>query len=320
MNKFHSGLAPQFQAFIDHRKACGQWNESSYEPYLVIFDHFCARNYPDSSTLSCEMTDGWCRKRETESNNSCRSRIYVVISFVRYLKKRGLADIPVPQVPRGARRVYIPHPLTGRELAAFFRECDSLGASAHTTGQLSRGMTIPVFFRLLYSSGMRAIEARMLRRADVDLVSGVMDIRYSKGHSQHYAVLHDSMCLLMFQYDTAINRILPGRHYFFPAGNDSFHSARWVRDNFRQLWDRANTTHAVVYGFRHHYATENINSWGGTAAFDDRLLYLSKSMGHTTVESTRYYYTLVPGISQLLEEKTMRGFDAIVPEVEDEES
>jgi len=53
--------------------------------------------------------------------------------------------------------------------------------------------------------------------------------------------------------------------------------------------------------------------------FDDRLLYLSKSMGHTTIESTRYYYSLVPGMSHLLEEHTEDGFNALIPEVNDED-
>ena len=33
----------------------------------------------------------------------------------------------------------------------------------------------------------------MLRVEDVDLCHGILNIRYSKGHAQHYVVLHDSM-------------------------------------------------------------------------------------------------------------------------------
>jgi integrase len=71
---------------------------------------------------------------------------------------------------------------------------------------------------------------------------------------------------------------------------------------------------------RHHYAIENINRWVDEGfGFDDRLLYLSKSMGHTTIESTRYYYSLVPGMSHLLEEHTEDRFNALIPEVDDED-
>ena len=43
-------------------------------------------------------------------------------------------------------------------------------------------ITCPVFFRLLYSSGIRTTEARYLKREDVDLEHGVLNIRKSKGY------------------------------------------------------------------------------------------------------------------------------------------
>jgi hypothetical protein len=50
--------------------------------------------------------------------------------------------------------------------------------------------------------------------------------------------------------------------------------------------------------------------------FHAKFLYLSKSMGHSVLESTRYYYSLVPGFADIMEEKTMESFDIIVPEVQ----
>ena len=88
-------------------------------------------------------------------------------------------------IPRKERRRYIPHFFTHTELENFFRACDSLPSIPFTAEQRSRKITIPVFFRLLYSSGIRTNEARMLRIEDVDLCHGILNIRYSKGHAQH---------------------------------------------------------------------------------------------------------------------------------------
>jgi integrase len=262
------------------------------------------------------MIDSWCAKRETETNNSCRSRIYVVVSFVRYLRKRGLAKVLEPELPKKERRAYIPHAFTDEELQRFFCACDSIPDTIKTLEQRSRKITIPVFFRLLYSSGIRTTEARLLRVCDVDLDQGVLDIRYSKGHDQHFIALHDSMCELMRRYDFEIGQHYPDRTYFFPARRDGFHTKAWVQVNFKKLWDSCNSTYAVPYELRHNYAVENINRWVGEGFdFDSKLCYLSKSMGHTTLESTKDYYSLVPGMASILEEKTGRGFDDIVPEV-----
>ena len=80
--------------------------------------------------------------------------------------------------------------------------------------------------------------------------------------------------------------------YFFPARNNSFHDNSWVSDNFRKIWKNVSPCHAVPYALRHHYATTNINNWINRGMdFNSKLLYLSKSMGHSVIESTAYYYS-----------------------------
>ncbi|MBU3153662.1 tyrosine-type recombinase/integrase [Clostridium estertheticum] len=321
MSSFQSSVAPLIQSFIRYRKASDHWNVSSSEPNLLIFERYCIMNYPGFTELTQEMVDNWCRQRDTELNESCRVRIGPVVGFVRYLKERGLTRIYEPVIPKKEPRIYIPHAFTEQELTNFFCECDSLGVHPRNEPVLTRKLTVPVFFRLLYSSGIRTTEARQLRKTDVDMEHGILDIRYSKGRNQHYIALHDSMLEQIRKYDTAIEKIHPDRTYFFPARNDSFHKRSWVQKNFHDIWYGVNKAHAVAYELRHHYAVKNINRWAGLGVtFNDKLLYLSKSMGHTTIESTKYYYSIVPGLSQILREKTETGFDCIVPEVEDDES
>lgn len=85
---------------------------------------------------------------------------------------------------------------------------------------------------------------------------------------------------------------------------------------FHKVWDSSSTAKAVPYDFRHNYAIMNINAWIGKGfEFHDKLLYLSKSMGHTSLESTKYYYALVPAMADILDKESGAGFDMIVPEV-----
>jgi site-specific recombinase XerD len=156
------------------------------------------------------------------------------VSFVRYLQKRGLTDVNVPVIPRKEPRTYIPHTFTTEELCNFFRACDSIKSHSDAKEQISQKLTVPVFFRLLYSSGIRTNEARMLRKGDVDLVQGVLNIAYSKGHDQHFIVMHDSMLCLMREYDDAISKKYPSRAYFFPARCGKFHTNQWVSVNFKK--------------------------------------------------------------------------------------
>ena len=108
MKEFRSFLSPQIHSFIRYRQASQRWNDSSYEENLILFDHYCHANDPCATALTQEMVDGWCRQRRTETNNSCRSRIYVVDSFIRFLNMRGLSNVQPPQIPRKERRRYLP--------------------------------------------------------------------------------------------------------------------------------------------------------------------------------------------------------------------
>ena len=320
MNKFTSLLAPLMQAYVSYQKASEHWNDT-YESNLALFDRYCKKHYPEVAFLLQEMVDDWCHKRDTETNNSCRSRIYVVVSFILYLKKRKKTDVMGPDIPKKERCTYIPHSFTDTELENFFRACDGLPSVPRTPRQLSRKITIPVFFRLLYSSGLRPNEARKLKVEDVDLSHGILNIHYSKGHTQHYVVLHDSMLELLKIYDVAISKQYSYRVYFFPASRKTFHVSKWVHINFKKLWNKYNSSHATAHELRHHYATKNINRWNDQGfGFEAKLLYLSKSMGHSTVENTKYYYSLVPRIAEILKEKTGPDFECIVPEVDYEES
>jgi len=320
MKVFASFLAPHIQDFIKYRQASDHWNESSYEKNLKLFDQHCYESYPYAQELTQEMSDGWCQQREHEENNSCRARIYVVVSFIRFLRNRGLTEIHDPVLPRIEKGVYIPHSFTQEELTSFFQECDTVPLLSTRRDAQMRKLTIPVYFRLLYSSGIRTLEARLLRKADVDLKQGILDIRYSKGRNQHYIALHDSMLGVMRDYDSAISKFSPDRTYFFSNGNGSHYSSQWVVENFRNLWYKANTARATAYELRHNYAVVNINRWIDTGFdFNDKLLYLSKSMGHSTLESTKYYYSIVPSLSQILMDKTAKGLDWIIPEVADYE-
>jgi integrase len=316
MRDYTSKIAPQMREFEQYQLASGRWSEN-YNVHLTLFDRHCVANFSESVLLTQEMLDSWCTQRETEANNSCRARIYPVISFVRYLQKRGLTDVSVPTIPRKENRTYIPHAFTTEELQNFFDACDTIVSYSETEEQISQRLTVPVFFRLLYSSGIRTNEARMLRKGNVDLVHGVLNIEYSKGHDQHFIVMHDSMLRLMREYDAAIKKMYPDRLYFFPARDGKCHTKQWVSVNFKRLWERNNRSYAVPYEFRHNYAIENINSWIDDGFdFNQKLYSLSKSMGHSVVESTKYYYSLVPRLADVM--AALTNEDEVIPEVSHE--
>jgi len=307
-------LMPLIQDFTLFRTVSNRWNDHD-DAILRLFGAYCQEQFPAAAGLTQEMVDRWCSKRETEMNKTYGRRIHPVKCFIRYLRERTKTDVLEPVSSKWEKNTNIPHAFTETELQNFFRACDEIPKYSRyhsvKTWQVRR-LTVPIIFRLLYSSGIRGCEARKLRVKDVDLKNGVISICLSKGINQHYTALHDSMRRLMQKYDAAMDNLYPGRACFFPAPGNTFFTKAWLLDNFRTFWYKYNTSRAVIYDLRHNYATENINSWTCEGfGFHDKLVNLSKSMGHCQVESTSYYYHLVPGLADVME----RHSDDIIPEV-----
>lgn len=320
MSNYYSGFADQIKMFVEYRKASGVWNEADYGLNLKYFDRFCAENFPDNNSLTQEMVDIWCSKRETELNKSCNKRTQAIRAFIKYLKERNMTDINIPKTLNNEPNSYFPHAFTHEELIRFFRECDNIKVRKgyHHQREIFKKITCPVFFRLLYSSGIRTTEARFLRRQDVDLQNGVLDIQKSKGKDQHYVALHETMTSLLRRYDNALDSLLPDRTYFFERILDGQLTKYWVSDNFKQLWIKANgyNSRAIAYDLRHNYAIQNINNWSIDGfEISDKLNYLSKSMGHRHFVSTTYYYSIVPRLVDTIKSKTEDGLNEIIPEV-----
>ena len=245
------------------------------------FNDFCAHNYPSAEALTEEIVLDYCKKKKTESAKSCNNRIVGV---------RGFLNIPLPStIPRVNVTSFEPHPFTPEELARFFNEADNLEPPINCRDMRAALMKVevPVFFRLLYSTGMRTTEARLLRVEDVDLQSGVINIRYTKSIDEHRVALHESMWSLLQMYNVKMENLMPGRK-------------------------------TRAYDFRSHYAVVNINGWDHCGIeWMDKLLYLSRSMGHRYIQNTLYYYRLVPLFAHQLENLTGCGYEELLPDLND---
>lgn len=315
MLTFSESRRALFNKFVDYRSARNQWSEG-YGLNLLYFDRYCSEHFPDETGLTQGMIDGWCVQRQTENKTSLINRTLPARKLAEYLNKRELADLSIPAMPAMPPKEHVPHFFTDGELANFFARCDENVRNAKTGSKKFYALQVSVLFRLLYSSGIRTTEARLLSVTDVDLEHGVLNIHKTKNSIEHYVALHDSTTKMLRDYNALAARYHPDRELFFPYKGAKPFSPDMLTYEFHKVWDRVNHENAVPYDLRHNYAIHNINSWLSLGFdFNDKFLYLSKSMGHTSLESTRYYYSLVPALAAILLEKTEPGFNSIVPEV-----
>lgn len=316
---FHSAMASQFEAFVLSRKAARRWC-NVYDDNLHFFDNYCAEHYPGQDTL-CEGMLDWCKERPTEHGNSCKYRISAIIGFVKYANKEGWTSIAPPTTPGERPCLYISHAFTDEELACFFVECDKhvLASRKHNNTLYTRlnQLELPVYFRLLFSTGMRTNEARRLKRTDVDLTDGIIEINETKGYDQHRVALHSSLVGLLKRYDECMALIMPCRQMFFPDADDGPHRPHWAEYQFRQIWIKVSSEPARPYDMRSHYAVVNITGWKGLGyGVHDKLLYLSRTMGHRSLSSTYWYFNLPPGLADKIRQCSEESFNGLLPKLD----
>ncbi len=160
---FRSKLCADFEAFISQKRASGYPYNTSAK-VLGYLDTMIAEDYPDSSTLSKEICDAWIRKCSALHQNTLLRRVTPVRQFAKYLVGTGKSAYIIPGgIPRKQIR-YDAHIFTEAELKSFFASIDSCKKSPFSP---LRCYVIPVIFRLIYTCGLRASEARLLRTDDM---------------------------------------------------------------------------------------------------------------------------------------------------------
>lgn len=287
---------------------------------LYRFYYICADHFGDISSLTQEMVDEWFLQRKTESKISYHSRIYPIVSFLKFVQGKKWSNIAIPKIIKTPPSCAAPHIFTKEELDRFFKACDEQQVSDNTMPKKLNKLAVPVFFRLLYGTGMRPNEGRCLLSAGVDLRNGIITIHETKGYRERKIPVHPSVQEMLNKYNSAVSKLLPGRQVFFPAYGDKMYSNKWVGDNFHRLWYKYNKAKAVAYDFRHNFAIRNINSWINVESDIHTLMVaLSKYMGHKEFASTMYYYSIVPRLADIIENQSEKTFNSIIPNLSDYE-
>lgn len=305
-----------FHEFVQYRIASSAWSRT-YQANLDAFERYCTQLFPGNLNLNQDMLNGWYLKKSSESRATTRSRTQVITTLIRYIQQRYSTNLNIPELPQKCKNTHIPHSFSHEELHLFFAECDRQVLISPQGETALNALTISVIYRTLYSTGMRTIEARLLKTDDINFDEGTISIISTKGNRQHFVSLNPEVTTMMLKYHTIVEKFHPNRKYFFYSKNDTIPlSAHELRYQFKKRWNKVNATHAIPYDFRHNYAIQNINLWISSGLeFHDKLLYLSKSMGHSCLESTKYYYSLTPSVANIMHNCANDSFSSIVPEV-----
>jgi integrase len=321
MNRvFISALGGHIARFVGQKHALG-YPYTDSERIVYNFDKFCKECYPHEKTITEEMGLHWATMRTTEGKKGFCTRVGVVRELARFMLREGTRAYLIPtDLGKHPNARYQPHIFTDSELKRIFEASDYLAPSKHDP---TCHLVAPVLFRLLYTCGLRPIEGRLIKRANIDLENGTLFIPESKGHKDRVVVMSDDMTALCRKYDSVMRVMKPDSEYFFPANRKNPALCHhWIADTLWRCWENAGIcgysgNKPRPYDFRHTFATKTLYRWLKEGRdLDNCLPYLSAYMGHAHFEHTAYYIHLVPEYFPQMAQMDLGRFADLLPEVE----
>jgi integrase len=227
--------------------------------------------------------------------NYCARRYQVVRHFSEYM---ATFDPQIPRLdPKALQRSEARNPrhiYTEQELEKILNEARHVSPKSPVAG-----LTLYTMIGLAASTGLRISEVVRLDREDVDLKTGVLNIRHSKFGKSRLVPLHKTTLEIMRNYAAV-------RDAAYPSGKDvaffiTSRKKRFSRNTLQQLFAGAAFRAGLrgpkgrgpsFHDLRHRFATERLLRWY-KACIDVQAMLpaLATYMGHAHYTDTAYYLT-----------------------------
>lgn len=134
-----------------------------------------------------------------------------------------------------------------------------------------RSDVMPVFFRILYTSGMRVSELRLARIRDVNLEEGYIHVLEAKNHKERLIPTHPLLMLRCRELKEKIHATSPDDEYFFMVLPGKPMTLGNVYKNFRRYLEQAAISHMGkgprIHDFRHTYCVNLLRKWADEGIF-----------------------------------------------------
>jgi integrase/recombinase XerD len=272
-------------------------SESTYLSRAHDFDRFCSEHYPDAEQLTKPLALSWL-KENGKASGVILTRLTFARGFAVYLNSIGKASYVLPERFASGHSVFVPYIFTDEELSALFREIDLYQYPKDPF----RPILLSVYFRLTYTCGLRPNEGRNLKKQDVDLDTGEIQILNTKMQKSRIVVMSDDMLSMTRTYMTLRDTARFDSEYLFPAPDGKPYTAALIQKQFKYFFSLSNPDipqeflpPVRVYDLRHRFATAVLNRWiDDKKDVNSRLPYLRTYMGHRDIAATAYYIHLLP--------------------------
>ena len=184
---FDSIFKNEIQDLISLKRAQG-FKYKTEEFALKRIDKYLAGKNIQEKAINKSVVDEWCLKKTYETQANQKSRISIMRVLCSYLLELGF-DVYVPpkRLIRKPQK-YNAHIYTDDELRRFFEAVDK--SKSVPSECPYRHIIMPIFFRILYTSGLRVSELRLAKIEDFHLDEGYFIVKSGKNNKDRIIPIH----------------------------------------------------------------------------------------------------------------------------------
>ena len=272
-------MIDRFIRYIQAEKRYSEHTMKAYERDLEQFSSFLAKKYEieDLLSVNSEMIRSYIidLKDNNLKNRSINRKISVLRSFYNYcLREKQIAVTPL----LGVKSMKQP-----KELAKFVPEHDIKKMTFEQNDDFLVRRD-EIVFEILYQTGMRQAELRLIKDADVDINSKTIKVHGKRNKDRIIPIGVDLLKL--------INHYIMLRNAQFPDRNNSFlivdnhgeeATSRFIYSLVHNmLKDITTIEQKSPHVLRHTFATHLLNRGADIRA-------IQKILGHSSLSSTQIY-------------------------------
>lgn len=314
-HEFHSVFAREFNDFLDYRESTGI-DISADSRYQKSLDDFLIRRKVSVKEITQALAEEWRVREEGESSHRHYMRINHTKRFLEYLYILGFPVVLIRDVQPPTNN-FCPHIYTDDEIENYFLVIDNYGDAY--SGNPQNRLQLSVLFRLLYCCGCRITETLMIRVKDVDLSSGVIKLKVTKGNKERYVVLSETLLSLLKEFAYLTFHTLTDDDFIFRNRYGQQLKRDWVEDLHERILTMAGIPAVSASGYR-----KRLHDWRHTFAVHAfkkmvdngmdmyvSLPILSTYMGHASIAATERYVRLAAALYPYIQEKFDLVFDSL---------
>jgi len=313
---FASDLGPWLQSLVEYKRAQG-YKYFTKRKLLKQFDTFLVANGYTGIELTRLMVMAWEIRPKGESEQTRANKTATVHVLGLFMGANGGKAYVSPYST--APEKPIPYVFSATALKLFFYTLDTYPFTRHWMK-----LVYPVYYRLLYATGLRESEACGIERQNLDFEAKRILILDAKGNKDRYVYFADDVSTMLFRYDQMMDGFFPCRRWLFVGAlsPQDMLDPNCVRALFRKIWKASGMkfSHNInnrpcTHSFRHTHVLGILTQWQNEGKNVDNLIpYLSKQLGHKSIRQTYLYcIRLDTKFSEITALDTSRS--GIIPEV-----